>query len=221
MDQGRRGPALDRPAARRRAVLGRRTGHRPRRRVRQGRARLYAQRARRAHSAGGDTLVFKLVASGDARDLLDAGVDLLVTRDRALRDYGATLQNHAVVPLPWDRTYVYVTADPSSARFDGGGLEQSVRTEARRAEGGGWWLDLKACGIGGAPASSPLAATAQKRILYPRSDPTARELAGRLAALTHAVATGRALDDFSAALADRKSTRLNSSHVSISYAVFC
>ena len=158
----------------------------------------------RAHSAGGDTLMFKLVASGDARDLLDAGVDLLVTRDRALRDYGATLQNHAVVPLPWDRTYVYVTADPSSARFDGGGLEQSVRTEARRAEGGGWWLDLKGCGIGGAPASSPPAATAQKRILYSRSDPTARELAGRLAALTHAVATGRAPDDFSAALAGGK-----------------
>src|SRR3989454_2954347 len=37
-----------------------------------------------------------------------------------------------------------------------------------------------------------------------RGDPTARELAGRLAALTHAVATGRAPDDFSAALAGGK-----------------
>ena len=48
--------------------------------------------------------------------------------------------------------------------------------------------------------SSPPASPGQKRILYTRTDPTARELAGRLAALTHAAATGRAPDDFSAAL---------------------
>jgi hypothetical protein len=36
--------------------------------------------------------------------------------------------------------------------------------------------------------------------VYVRSDPTARELAGRLAALTHGVATGRDADDFSSAL---------------------
>lgn len=154
----------------------------------------------RAHTSRGDTLVFKLAPTGGggARDLLDAGVDLLVTRDRALRDYAATLPNHSVVALPWDRTYVYVTADAGGTRFDG--LEQSVRAEARRAEGGGdsWWRDLRACGI--ARDSVPPASTGQRRILYPRSDPTARDLAGRLAALTHAVATGRAPDDFNAAL---------------------
>ncbi len=152
----------------------------------------------RAHTPRGDTLVFKFAASGDPRDLLDAGVDLLLTRDRALRDYAATLPNHAVVTLPWDRTYVYVTAEAGSTRFDG--LEQSVRVEARRAEGGFWWLDLKACGIGSKSASSPPASIGTKRILYPRTDPTARELAGRLAALTHAVATGRSPDDFNNAL---------------------
>ncbi len=159
----------------------------------------------RAHSSRGDTIVFKFAATGDARDLLDAGVDLLVTRDRALRDYAATLQNLAVVALPWDRTYVYVAAEAGGTRFDGGGvggLEQAVRAEARRAEGGFWWLDLRACGM--AQGSSPPASTGQRRILYPRSDPTARELAGRLAALTHAVATGRAADDFSDALAAGK-----------------
>jgi hypothetical protein len=157
----------------------------------------------RARSARGDTLVFKLAGGGDARDLLDAGVDLLVTRDRALRDYAATLKDLTVVALPWDRTYVYVTAEAGGTRFDG--LEQAVRAEARRAEGGFWWLDLRACGLGsGAQGSSPPASTGQRRILYARSDPTARELAGRLAALTHAVATGRAPDDFSAALAGGK-----------------
>src|SRR3989442_3448604 len=158
----------------------------------------------RAHSPRGDTLVFKFAASGDARDLLDAGVDLLVTRDRALRDYAATLQNHTVVALPWDRTYVFVTAEASGTRFDG--LEQAVRAEARRAECGFWWLELRACGMGaaGAPGASPPASTGQRRILFPRSDPTARELAGRLAALTRTVATGRTPDAFSAALAAGK-----------------
>jgi len=158
----------------------------------------------RAHSSRGDTLLFKFAASGDARDLLDAGVDLLVTRDRALRDYAATLQNITVVALPWDRTYVYVTAEAGggNTRFDG--LEQAVRAEARRAEGGFWWLDLRACGLGGGQDSSPPASTGQHRILYSRSDPTARELAGRLAALTHAVATGRAADDFTSAVAAGK-----------------
>ncbi len=155
----------------------------------------------RAHSSRGDTLLFKVAASGDARDLLDAGVDLLVTRDRALRDYAATLQNFTVVALPWDRTYVFVSGDGGAARFDAGGLEQAVHAEARRAEGDFWWRDLRACGI--ARDTAPPAPTS-KRILYSRGDQTARELAGRLAALTHAVATGRAPDDFSAALAGGK-----------------
>lgn len=151
----------------------------------------------RARTTRGDTIVFKY--ADDGRDLLDAGVDLLVTRDRALRDYAATLPDRAVIPLPWDRTYVYVTAEAGGTRFDG--LEQSVRADARRAGGGFWWLDLRACGTGlGGSASSPPASTGQKRILYTRTDPTARQLAGRLAALTHAVATGRSADDFGAAI---------------------
>jgi hypothetical protein len=154
----------------------------------------------RAQSSRGDTIVFRFAASGDARDLLDAGVDLLVTRDRALRDYAATLPDLTVAALPWDRTYVYVTPEAGGTRFDG--LEQAVRAEARRAEGGFWWLDLRACGVG--PQGSPPASPGQRRILYPRSDPTARDLAGRLAALTHAVATPRATNDFNDALAAGK-----------------
>jgi hypothetical protein len=156
----------------------------------------------RAHSSRGDTLLFRFAATGDARDLLDAGVDLLVTRDRALRDYAATLKDFTVVALPWDRTYVYITAEAGGTRFDG--LEQAVRAEARRAEGGFWWLDLRGCGISPAQGISPPASTGQRRILYSRADPTARELAGRLAALTRAVATARSSDDLGAALAGGK-----------------
>jgi hypothetical protein len=157
----------------------------------------------RAHSRSGDTLVFRFATNGDARDLLDAGVDLLVTRDRTLRDYAATLKNFTVAALPWDRTYVFVTPEAGGTRFDG--LEQAVRAEARRPEGGFWWLDLRSCGMGtnGPGGNSPPIAT-QRRILYSRADPTARELAGRLAALTHAVALPRAADDLGAAVASGK-----------------
>lgn len=154
----------------------------------------------RAHSSRGDTLVFRFAASGDARDLLDGGVDLLVTRDRALRDYAATLRDFTVVALPWDRTYVYVTGEDGGTRLDG--LEQAVRAEARRAEGEGWWRDLRACGSG--QGSPPAAPTGPRRILYARGDPTARELAGRLAALTRATASARSRDDLAAAVAAGK-----------------
>jgi hypothetical protein len=154
----------------------------------------------RAHSNAGDTLVFR-IASGDPRDWLDTGVDLLITRDRALRDYAATQQNFAVVALPWDRTYVFVTAEAGGTRFDG--LEQAVRAEARRPEGGFWWLDLRACG-GSRSISPPADTGAQRRIAYSRSDPTARELAGRLAALTRGVAAARSPDALADALSGGK-----------------
>lgn len=154
----------------------------------------------RAQNSRGDTLLFRFApgGGGDARDLLDGGVDLLITRDRALRDYAATLKDFTVVALPWDRTYVYVTPEAGGTRLDG--LEQAVRAEARRPEGGFWWLELRACGMGGRQAASPPASTGQRRILYARTDPTARELAGRLAALTRSVATPRSPDDVSAAV---------------------
>jgi len=158
----------------------------------------------RAQNSRGDTLVFRIAAGGDARDLLDAGVDLLVTRDRALRDYAATLKDRAVVALPWDRTYVYVTPEAGEERPRFDGLEQAVRAEARSPEGGSWWLDLRPCGMGSNASSAPASPPGQRRILYARSDPTARELAGRLAALTRAVATARSNDDLRAAVAAGK-----------------
>ncbi|MGH8622822.1 MAG: ABC transporter substrate-binding protein [Burkholderiales bacterium] len=162
----------------------------------------------RAHTTSGDTLIFRFAPNGgDARDLLDAGVDLLVTRDRALRDYAATLKNYTVVTLPWDRTYVFVTPEAAegNTRFDG--LDQAVRAEARRPEGGFWWQDLRPCGMGGGGttgSNSPSPPTGQRRILYSRADPTARDLASRLAALRRAVATSRSPDDLGDAVASGK-----------------
>src|SRR5947199_6622341 len=59
-------------------------------------------------------------------------------------------------------------------------------------------------GPGLAPAAPPPVTGTPRRILYARGDPTARELAGRLAALTHAATAARAPDDLSAVVAGGK-----------------
>ena len=54
-------------------------------------------------------------AGGDQRDLLDAGVDLLVTDDPGAVAYAATRADFSSVPLPWDRTYVLLAPVPVRA----------------------------------------------------------------------------------------------------------
>ncbi len=152
----------------------------------------------RAHSAAGDTLVFRLPPAGgrgDARDVLDRGVDLLVTRDRAVLDYAAAQPRFAVLELPWDRVYVFASATGRAPPVDG--LEQAVRAEARRPAGDAWWQDLRACGVPAAVLDTP----SRARTVYRRGDPTARDLATRLAALARGTATSLAPDAFGAALA--------------------
>lgn len=152
----------------------------------------------RAYSSAGDTLLLRQASGNDPRDLLDAGVDLLVTRDRSVIDYAATQPAFAVADLPWDRIYVFAAAEPPTMRLDG--LEQSVRGEARRPQGGGfWWEDLHACGP--PPVAAPPSSGASvRRIAYVRGDAAARDLAGRIAALGGGTASGQSLADFSRSL---------------------
>jgi hypothetical protein len=155
----------------------------------------------RAHTPAADTLVFRLAIGRDPRDLLDAGVDLLVTRDRAVLDYAATRSAFTTLDLPWDRTYVLVTPEPPAVRLDG--LEQAVRAEARPAARPFWWEQLAACGLppGVAPADSTATPASRRRTVFRRRDATARDLASRIAALTRGVAAGLAPADFARALA--------------------
>lgn len=155
----------------------------------------------RAHTSAGDTLVFRHTSGGDPRDLLDAGVDLLITRDRSVTDYAATQPAFAVVELPWDRIYVLAAAEPPTVRLDG--LEQSVRGEARRPQGGGfWWENLQACGPApNAAPPTPSTGTPARRVAYERGDLAARDLAARIAALGGGTAAGLAPADFAKALA--------------------
>ena len=55
----------------------------------------------RAQNSRGDTLVFRVAAGGDARDLLDAGVDPFVTRDRRAARQIRRAEGPGGGRLPW------------------------------------------------------------------------------------------------------------------------
>ena len=147
-------------------------------------------------------LIFRRPPSGDPRDALDRGADLLVTRDPALVDYAAAKSEFVSLPLPWTTTYVLI--EPA-ARENGlvpggklGALRQSlardaVRADARAAEPPFWWDDLERC-----PAPpAPLVGPRSSRVVYPVGDEVARALAERIVALAGAGAglTTRSLAD--------------------------
>ena len=66
----------------------------------------------------------------DPRDLLDEGVDLLLTRDPAALDYAATLPQFQSVPLAWQRTHVLLT--PGRARSSPSLSDEARQTLAER-----------------------------------------------------------------------------------------
>jgi hypothetical protein len=148
-----------------------------------------------------------LVASGDPRDALDYGVDLIVTRDPATLDYAATLPQFQFVPLPWHRTHVLLAPggapSPLSVSEEAHGrlAREAVRGEARGAQGPFWWRKWPECGI---PVSrAPRQRTQIPRIVYDASDPVARDLAERfvgLARATYQRAAGLSRDEFAVAL---------------------
>jgi hypothetical protein len=149
----------------------------------------------------------------DARDLIDRGIDLLVTDDAAVLSYAADRPGYATVPLPWDRTYVL--AMPLGATLVDGAVRSglardAVHVEARAAGGGAapWWSDPDAasCGNDVPLLSPPPSGFLLKSVVYRSDDPTARDLAGRLVALNlvgfgGSRATGLSVAEFSAMLA--------------------
>jgi len=149
-----------------------------------------------------------LVAPGDPRDLLDAGVDLLLTRDPATLDYAAALPHFQRVPLAWQRTHVFVTAgrstsSPSLSEDARQALaDDAVRGEARGAQGP-FWLQTAQCHwtLAGMRPHVPT-----PRIVYDANDGTARDLAERLVAL--AKASGPSSTTFLDAILPDRSQRM-------------
>jgi len=134
--------------------------------------------------SGNSTVRFLVVPGRDSRDLLDQGVDLLLTRDPRTLDYAATLPQFEKAPLPWQRTHVLLTpgqgrAAPSFSPEERRTLAQdAVRGPARGAEGPFWWESLSDCEV---TASRPSTQTqsAAGSIVYDTDDAAAREIAER------------------------------------------
>jgi hypothetical protein len=161
-------------------------------------------------------LVSRRVPSGDPRDAIDAGSDVLVTDDPVAVSYATARGDLVAVPLPWTRTYALAvpSAAPSIAsvllRADSGSsalrtslARDAVRVEARAAQPDRW-DDGRVCGatVDSLPAT-PAADGHSNRVVYRRDDGVARGLAERLVALDpRSVAAGLAADDFARALHD-------------------
>ncbi len=161
---------------------------------------------------GRPVLVLRSSGAGDARDLLDAGVDLLVTDDPAALSYAAGRPGITATPLPWDRTYALlgVTGVPGiSDTLRAGLARDAVRVAARPAAAASqfWWVAFESC----RDAPPPFTGSVPPRIprttlVYAADDRPARDLAERLVALgTVGAASARALGlpaaDYAAALA--------------------
>jgi len=131
-----------------------------------------------------------LVAPGDPRDLLDDGVDLLLTRDAAALDYAATLTQFQSVPLAWQRIHVLLTpgrsrASPSLSEDARQVIaHDAVRGEAQGARAPFWWQMLPDCEVSLSPPRGQPPPT--PRIVYDARDAAARDLAERVVGLVRA-----------------------------------
>lgn len=146
----------------------------------------------------GTTFVARRPASGDPRDALDAGADILRTGDPAILDYARSRGDLTVHPLPWSRTYVLVVPpggkglgdliQPDSMAFRTGLARDAVHAEARGAEPPFWWDGMAPC-TGFDPLPAPTDAPGADAVAYAREDAIARALAERVVALLDDPAT--------------------------------
>ena len=168
---------------------------------------------------GTSPLRFRIAPGADGRDLLDSGVDVLVTGDPSVLDYAKTRAHLTTIALPWEHSYVLLL--PSRARglvasdTAAGPMSSAARSlrealardalqgEARASAPPFWWGELGSCVL---PVPAPTAddgpagaaLSLRPRIVFSRADRRARGLAERLAALA---GFGRAGSLGSAALA--------------------
>jgi hypothetical protein len=121
-----------------------------------------------------------------ARDLADAGVDLLITESPALATYAVGRPDAIDIPLGYDRTWVIALprgatiAIDSTLSFKESLARDVVRAGARAAVGPFWWSDVTGC------STTPRATTSTRgtsRIVYSLAEPAAKALAERVVAL--------------------------------------
>jgi Bacterial extracellular solute-binding proteins, family 5 Middle len=131
-----------------------------------------------------------IAAARDPRDLLGAGIDLLVTRDPATLAYAATLPEFQQVPMEWQRTQVLLQpgrphASPALSEDGRQRLAaDAIRGEARGAVGPFWWETTQDCDGLSDRLQPQLPLT--PRIVHDGNDAAARDLAERLVAVARA-----------------------------------
>lgn len=153
---------------------------------------------------GRPTINFVSAVLGDARDLLDGGVDLLVTADPAVIEYAERL-SYERITLPWDRSYLLLATSRAQTLRLGGEVgtlpaslldsmaRNAIQGEARAHERSvgpeGFWGLKEACGsvadiLAGLPPVPRGAYTIPgRRIVFDAADRVARALAERIVAL--------------------------------------
>jgi hypothetical protein len=126
----------------------------------------------------------------DPRDLVDAGADLMVTRDPSVSAYASATGAARVLPLGWDVVYVLVipAADGDTSRLETVELPDDLTAAAAAADARVprrpyWWEDAGTCPLDGPPANAAHLQPPVPRILYRADDLTARGLAERVVAL--------------------------------------
>ena len=135
--------------------------------------------------ARGPRLTIHSASEAGARDLVDAGIDLLLTDSPPLAAYAGTRGDVTSLPLGWDRTWVVATprgslAVDTSQAFRAGLARDVVRADARAAEGPYWWTGTTGCVV--PTTRSAMASTGTQSVVYPRDEAVARALAERLVA---------------------------------------
>jgi hypothetical protein len=166
--------------------------------------------------AGGPRLTIHSVGATDARDLIDAGTDLLLTEDPSLAAYASARPDVASIPLAWDRTFALLApkrtpavtdsvTDPAAVEARTRSLRSAlardaVRLDARAAEGPYWWSDVSHCGTLPTPRRITGNIRPSSRVVFRRDEPAARALAERLVALA-GIGRGGARDTSLALLA--------------------
>jgi len=125
---------------------------------------------------GRPVLRFATHPAADARDPLDAGADLVVTRDQRAIAYAGSRADLLPVALAWDRTYVLIA--PSAIPV--ASVRDAVRGDSRAPVAPFWWADGSLC-----TAHDVSGANQQRtRLVIPAGDPVARDLAARIVAGT-------------------------------------
>lgn len=163
-------------------------------------------------SASGPYLVSRRIPTGDPRDAIDAGTDVLITNDPLAANYAAVRANMIAFPLPWSRTYalaiprgvpriVQLLSTSDSIRQSL--ARDAVHGEARAAEPPYWWDVAPSCHATLDALRATGTLNRSNRIVYRRDDRIARGLAERLVALDpHTVAAGLSPNDFTRALSE-------------------